>query len=158
MEEILEEWRVVKNHSDFMVSNLGNIKYIKTNSIIYQNNYSGYLFVNLSTEIGKDIKKGMHRLVAEAFLQNPENKKYVSHVDKDRSNNNVNNLKFINKVIKIVKKRKTYTTNKSGIRGVYFNNNRWKTAITVNGKRISKSFTVNKYGDQAKQMAIDKRK
>ncbi len=43
-------------------------------------------------EIWKPVK--VHRLVAEAFLENPENKPYVDHIDTNPSNNNVDNLRW----------------------------------------------------------------
>lgn len=59
----------------------------------YQNEL-GYRKVNLYDFNGKCSKKYVHRLVAEAFLPNPENKPNVNHIDANRTNNNVSNLEW----------------------------------------------------------------
>lgn len=54
----------------------------------------GYCDVSLSKD-GKRIHKKIHRLVAEAFIPNPDNKPEVDHIDTDKDNNNVNNLRWV---------------------------------------------------------------
>ncbi len=53
----------------------------------------GYLYVDL-WESGEKYRKYIHRLVAEAFIPNPENKPYINHIDGNPRNNNVNNLEW----------------------------------------------------------------
>ena len=93
-----EEWKSIKNWEDlYEVSNLGNIKNIKTNKLLKGdiNNY-GYHRVCLYHN-NKKKRYFRHRLVAEHFIHNDdiENKKFVNHIDGDKSNNTVNNLEWV---------------------------------------------------------------
>lgn len=53
----------------------------------------GYLNVGLRKE-GKQKKFRVHRLVAQAFIPNPEGKPYINHIDGNRKNNHVENLEW----------------------------------------------------------------
>ena len=53
----------------------------------------GYRRVTLSTN-GKIVRKLVHRIVAETYLPNPDNKPQVNHIDNDRGNNAVSNLEW----------------------------------------------------------------
>lgn len=80
----------------------------------------GYRKVNLYDKRGKCSKKYVHRLVAEAFIPNPENKPNVNHIDCNRQNNKASNLEWCTQSenIKHAVKCGTYVSNLSNVRGV----------------------------------------
>lgn len=59
----------------------------------YCNKKNGYLYVDL-WENNRAIKRPIHRLLAEAFIPNPDNKPTVDHIDGNRQNNSLNNLRW----------------------------------------------------------------
>ena len=84
----------------YQISNLGNVKSLNYNRTGKErilkpgNNGCGYLFVILYKN-GKLKHFTIHRLVANAFLENPDNKSDVNHKDEDKTNNNVDNLEWM---------------------------------------------------------------
>ena len=58
----------------------------------YQNK-NGYMYVTLQKNKKRKTIK-VHRLVAENFLENPDNLPQINHIDGNKKNNNVNNLEF----------------------------------------------------------------
>jgi len=92
-----EIWRQIKDYEGiYEVSNLGNIRTIRTGIIrVCQLHKYGYITVRLSKN-GKVKKVLVHRLVAQAFTHTVENKPYITHIDGDRQNNIVANLKWTN--------------------------------------------------------------
>lgn len=77
----------------YSVSDDGQVRNDKTNRILSQRTQQGYKHVGLTVN-GKPKSCRVHRLVATAFIENPENKPYVNHIDGCRSNNNVTNLEW----------------------------------------------------------------
>jgi len=122
-------------------------------------NKKGYLRVHLFVN-KKRYEMKNHTLVAKTFLYNIYNKDQVDHIDGNKTNNHVDNLRFCtnSENQKNCCKR---ITNKSGILGVYLkNDNRWVAKWTdFNANSKTKSFSIKKYGEQeAKQLAINLRK
>lgn len=67
--------------------------FVKQKSKLHQKNSDGYMSVGLHKG-GKEKKFLVHRLVAEAFIDNPKNLPEINHKDEDRTNNNVDNLEW----------------------------------------------------------------
>ena len=90
-----EIWKKVHSLEDkYEVSNFGNVKSIYNNrNLTVQYNQTGYCYVVTSIN-GKRKNKLVHRLVAEAFLDNPNNYLQVNHKDENKKNNNVTNLEW----------------------------------------------------------------
>lgn len=90
-----EEWKEIPGFPSYFVSNLGKIRG-KTGLLLSKSDDGyGYQRVGLRRKgFRKTTYAKVHRLVALAFIANPENKKTVEHIDSDRKNNNVNNLKW----------------------------------------------------------------
>ncbi|CAL6051569.1 HNH_homing endonuclease [Hexamita inflata] len=96
-EELIEEYRDIDGYPNYEVSNLGQVRNKTTGCILKPSDIGkGYLQVNLyQNKIMKTCY--IHRLVAQAFLENPNNYKEVDHVDCVPSNNNVYNLRWCSK-------------------------------------------------------------
>lgn len=101
---LVEEWRPVKGYEDlYEVSNLGNVRSVKTKALKIPytrkgGSGHGQVFVVLSRN-GVDKHKRVNRLVATAFIDNPDHTLYscVTHRDGNKSNNAVSNLYWCNK-------------------------------------------------------------
>ena len=100
MEDIIEEWKPVPDFDGlYEVSNTGLIRRVSTGRILKPCSNHGYKQVNLS-KIYPDGKQHttavkIHRIVATVFIQNIENKPYIDHIDGDKSNNIVTNLRWV---------------------------------------------------------------
>ena len=93
----MEEWRDIPGYESFyQVSNLGNVRSIRFNKVRNMKSWDshGYRAVELCINNNRYIV-GVHQLVALAFIPNPGNKPEVNHKDRNRSNNNVENLEWV---------------------------------------------------------------
>ena len=93
-----EEWRKIKGFDNYEVSNKGNVRNIKTNRLLkiaYQP--SGYAIVSLRAN-GTTRTSAVNRLVMNAFnpIEDNQNVRYdVVHMDNDKRNNELSNLKWM---------------------------------------------------------------
>jgi hypothetical protein len=131
------EWRdVVGFEVLYMISNQRIVKNKKTNYIHTLNNRSGYFSVSL-TKGDQYKQERVHRLVAKAFIPNPENKPFVDHIDNNGFNNIISNLRWATNQ-ENMRNMKCCRNSKSGVRGVYFETSqmKWRAFMMVDKKSI----------------------
>ncbi|CAH9015325.1 putative NUMOD4 motif-containing HNH endonuclease [Vibrio phage 177E37-1] len=87
-----EVWKPVEGFPSHEVSSLGQVRNCITGKMKAQRN-SIYLSVSLWKDC-KGYSRNVHRLVAKAFITNPDNKPEVNHIDEDKFNNCVGNLEW----------------------------------------------------------------
>lgn len=90
----MEEWKVYSKCDKYLISTSGRIKSLYTNRILkLVLGSNGYYQVCLRIN-KKSHNRSVHRLIAEMFIPNLENKRTVNHKDGNKLNNNVNNLEW----------------------------------------------------------------
>lgn len=100
MANVNEQWRVVKENPDYLISNFGKFKNKKTNKHrrFFLNPKSGYFQVAFRQNGSKsDSSKYIHRMVAEAFLEKSSNSKanIVNHKNRIKTDNSLKNLEWV---------------------------------------------------------------
>ena len=91
------KYHKLKFNPKYIISNKGFIislvgKFHLLNIRRDKNGYAHYYIIDLSTGKRKDFKG--HRLVAEYFIDNPNDYPIVNHIDGDKSNNHIENLEW----------------------------------------------------------------
>lgn len=123
---------------------------------------SGYAQVKINHKLSL-----CHRVIWELHFGEISKGYFIDHLDGDKFNNNITNLRLTTRQgnSRNCKKRED---NNSGITGVHFSNVKkrsglgtspyWVACWFVDGRTYAKRFSVNRFGEKAKQMAIDFRK
>ena len=88
-------FKKLKGFKNYSINEKGQVRNDITNKIknVYVNKNNNYLTVDL-WEDNKSYKKTIHRLIAETFIPNPLNKPTVDHIDGNRQNNSIENLRW----------------------------------------------------------------
>ena len=92
----MEQWKEVNGYEGlYEVSDQGNVRNTRIGKILKpgKNKKTGYLYVNLCKN-NKRKNFYIHRLVAQAFIPNPDNKPTVNHINEDKTDNSVENLEW----------------------------------------------------------------
>ena len=152
----MEEYKLIVDYPNYEVSNIGNVRNKTTGRILKAtlilNN--GYLKVGLSK---KKVRKtiDVHKLVSNAFLNNPDDKNCVDHINNNRTDNNVSNLRFATKT-ENGRNRIMNQNNTSNVKGVSFHKlvKKWRAKITIDGIGVHIGYFENI--EDAKQARMKK--
>ena len=135
-----EVWKPIKGYSNYLISNLGRVKSkeryvntvygakrkVKERIIKPVNDSRGYYVVSLYNESGKSKPKLIHRLVAEAFLDNPNNYPVINHINGDKKDNRAENLEWCTQSHNIKEAFRIGTANPTWFKKYGKNHNRAK--------------------------------
>ncbi len=91
----IEKWEPLADYEGlYEISNLGRVKNITKNFLIKPSNRNGYQTVNLTKGRNNRKSTSLHRLVAQVFITNPDNKPFVNHKNGIKTDNRVDNLEW----------------------------------------------------------------
>lgn len=103
----MEQWKILKEAPNYEVSDYGRIRNRTTGRILHtfvinsrdnKCHTTKYQGIKLPKGDGTYLHGELHRLVAQAFISNPENKPEVDHIDGNRENNCATNLRWVTRI------------------------------------------------------------
>jgi len=142
-----EEWRPVKDFPEYQISNLGRVKSLNYNHtkqeqiLKHRLDKGGYSVCCLSNQGIKKTKK-IHRLIGEAFLENTENKPTIDHIDRNKQDNHLDNLRWATHKEQIANQFHGLVGTNTGEPYISYNvvNSRYYFQKKTNKNKIQKNF------------------
>lgn len=131
----IEIWKPIEFNNNYLISSFGRLKRIDNQTEVFLKCSvlnRGYKYFQLVKD-GKRHNLLIHRLVAIAFIKNPEQKPNVDHIDKNRLNNNVENLRWCTQRENSFN-QSIHKNSALQLHGVRFDykNSRWEARISKN--------------------------
>ena len=130
-----EEYKTIEGFENYKISNFGNLINIKKNKIVNSSVEKwGYCTVTLCKP-GKKKTFKIHRLVALAFIDNADDKPFIDHIDRNKQNNHISNLRWasVSENSKNVGIRKNNVSTRTGVTFMK-SRGKWQASISINGK------------------------
>ena len=137
MEANREYWRAVSVFTNYEVSSVGRVRNSKTGRVLKpSDNGSGYMQVVLAKN-GSTKTFKVHRLVAETFIENPLGKRCVDHIDGNRRNNTIENLRWASdseNQMNAIKKQSNASSTHKGV-SLHKASNKWVAYVQIGNAR-----------------------
>ena len=132
----------INNYGEYLIYNDGRVYSKRRNMFMKPNkNTTGYFFIKLCKN-GKHKNFLIHRLIAEHYIDNPNNKPCVDHIDGDKLNNHISNLRWVTNIENSNAFVSLSKNNTSGIKNICYNkrDNNWYYRKIIYGKKYQSIF------------------
>lgn len=138
-----EEFRQIDGAPGYFVSNLGRVRSSKSSKCLREaKNNRGYSVVGIYNAQHKLFTQLVHRLVAKAFIDNPEGLPHVNHLDGNKQNNRVDNLEWSSP------SRNQRHAIQNGLRKPFKGSNNPKAKLNESRVRIARSLIKSGHSDK----------
>jgi hypothetical protein len=154
-EEDHKNWIVLKDYPSYSINQEGEILNNKRNKLLKPwINKGGYEQVTLRLD-GKRYAPYIHKLVAETFFDPVEYKKIIDHINGDKLNNSVSNLRYCTQRENCMNSKKREGTS-SKYKGVSYckKNNKYQSYITIDGVLVHLGFYTDE--EAAREVRVKK--
>ena len=91
----MEHWREIPGYESYEASQKGNIRNKRTKRVLVQHVNNGYKKIIVRSNDGTSVCRRVSRLVALAWIPNPNNYEQVDHINEDKFNNTIDNLEWV---------------------------------------------------------------
>jgi hypothetical protein len=126
--------KIIEEYPTYAVTSNGFIRDLRTGQLKIGHNMRGYRLINLSNPNGTKSFL-LHRIVAKAFIPNPDNLPEIDHIDRNPVNNDITNLRWCNDFTQAQNKG-NQKNNTSGYKNITCEDDYFRVIITRNGKKI----------------------
>jgi len=138
--EIQDEWYKTKyedNFGTFYINKFGKLqkrfKSDKSPKLIEGNiGSNGYLYVSLTIN-GKHVKRTIHSIMAEVFLENTHKHRNIDHINRDKTDNRLENLRYFSQSYNML--------NRNDISNIFFDEKKGKWLCKISNKLIGSFYT-----------------
>jgi len=135
MERNDECYATIPDFPNYAVSNYGDVLNITTGRYIKKFISKGYYRVSVYLD-KKQYTKSVHRFIAICFIPNPQNKTQVDHIDNNKLNNHISNLRWATKVENMHNLNKSKNSFSKYL-NIYKSRNRFRCHIEINGRQVN---------------------
>ena len=130
------EEKIIPEYPTYSITSTGFVKDLRTGELHNGASCKGYRRISLTNQSGKRTYS-IHRLVALAFIENPNNFPEIDHINRNNSDNRVENLRWANDYIQS-QNRGDQKNNTSGYKNIAIEDNYFRVVITRNKQVVAR--------------------
>jgi hypothetical protein len=137
-------YKKLRESDKYIIFKSGKIYSLTSNLFLSTRINSNRVIVDFISNDGKKLTRKLHRLLAEAFIPNPNNYKEIDHINRNPLDNDLSNLRWCSHMQNCNNKG-IYSNNQSGFQNIHTNNNYWVLAINRQNFKLVKLYNKKEY-------------